>query len=111
MAHSHNTFVEETYEFKSALKQKIFIALGIGILFFILGLFFTDMSGGHGHEASAGHEVHATHESNHVQDEGEGHHGPTLMTRIWVNLWMNNVYFTGMAVIGVFFFAVQYVAN
>ncbi len=38
-------------------------------------------------------------------------HGPSWVTRLLANLWINNVFFTGLAVIGIFFFAIQYVAQ
>lgn len=64
------------------------VILGVGILLAMLG-------GGHDHahagEAS-GHEFH-------------------WYQRFFANLWINNVYFTGIAIIGVFFFAIQYAAQ
>ncbi len=44
---------------------------------------------------------------------GEGHgeeHPVTWVQRLFMNLWLNNVYFTGIAVTGVFIVAVHYVA-
>jgi hypothetical protein len=34
-----------------------------------------------------------------------------LIKRIWTNLWINNVYFVGVSIIGVFFVALQYVTK
>ncbi|MEX0882655.1 MAG: quinol:cytochrome C oxidoreductase, partial [Cyclobacteriaceae bacterium] len=53
----------------------------------ILGIF-----GGHGHGEEGGHAFHWS-------------------KRLFANLWINNVYFTGIAIIGVFFFAIQYAAQ
>lgn len=42
--------------------------------------------------------------------EAAGHEPASWSKRLFVNLWLNNVYFTGVALIGTFFVAVQYVA-
>lgn len=42
--------------------------------------------------------------------EAAGHEPASWSKRLFVNLWLNNVYFTGIALIGTFFVAVQYVA-
>ena len=34
-----------------------------------------------------------------------------MIKRIWTNLWINNVYFVGVSIIGVFFVALQYVTK
>lgn len=55
--------------------------------------------GGGGEHQAEGHEAAAA-----------GHEAATWAQRLFVNLWMNNVYFTGIALIGTFFVAIQYVA-
>ena len=90
----------DTYEFSSGTKRNIFIVIGAGLALFILGIIIASMSGGGHHggeEAAAAGEV--------------AHHGPTLFTRIMANLWLDNIYFIGIAVIGVFFVALQYAAQ
>lgn len=54
--------------------------------------------------ATAGHDTHGAHA------EG-GHHAFHWSHRLWANLWINNVYFVGLAIIGVFFVALQYVSQ
>jgi hypothetical protein len=73
--------------------------IGLGLVLLIAGIFITMNSGG-GHHGG-GHEEAAA---------AGGHHAITWVNRLFANLWLNNVYFTGIAVVGLFFAAVQYVA-
>ncbi len=53
--------------------------------------------------SEAGHDEHA-----------EGAHGEehaSWLKRIYANLWINNMYFIGIALLGVFFVAIQYVSQ
>ena len=74
------------------------------------------------HHAEGHGEEH--HEDEHAEtghgataDHGEGGHGgehhgsPTWLKRIYVDLWINIVYFIGVGIIGVFFVAIQYAAQ
>ncbi|MDB5274775.1 MAG: quinol:cytochrome c oxidoreductase quinone-binding subunit 2 [Chitinophagaceae bacterium] len=63
-----------------------------------------DHSKGHGEEAHASSEHHA--EAAH----GGGHHEAHWTLRIIKDLWLNNVFFAGIALIGVFFIAFNYIA-
>ncbi len=102
--------LEERFEFSAGLKKSIFIVLGLGVLFFVIGL-ISAISGG-GHDAHAILDSASDTSLASVNEAGaEGGHGPNWLTRLYANLWINNVYFTGLAIIGVFFFAIQYVAN
>lgn len=114
---------EEKYEFKPATKQKIFILGAVGVLLFALGVFMA-MRGGNGHE---GHEQKASTEisksltasvtpqeghEEHADGAKAEHHGsPTWLKRIYASLWQNNVFFTGIGIIGLFFVAIQYAAQ
>ncbi|PWJ43106.1 quinol:cytochrome C oxidoreductase [Sediminitomix flava] len=104
--------VEEQFEFKSSLKKGIITVGVVGVALFVLGLVIA-MFGGHGHE-EAHHAVEGAAEAHAaVADhaaEGE-HHGPSLFTRVLSAIWYNNLYFLGLGIIGVFFFALQFVAN
>lgn len=64
--------------------------IAIGVVMLIAGVIFMAIGGGAGH--------------------GEAHDVVTWSQRLFVNLWLNNVYFTGIAAIGVFIVAVHYVA-
>jgi len=116
---------EEKYDFKPETKRKIFILGVVGLLLFGLGVFMA-MRTGEGHEG--GHEKHASTEVTKdltasvtpmVQDEheshevkAEGHHGsPVWLKRIYTSLWQNNIFFTGIGIIGLFFIAIQYAAQ
>ena len=113
--HDHDISVDEQYVFKDSTRKGALTAIAIGVAVLLLGLgmlyFFPPEAGSatHGHAASEhGTEVHqATHE--------HGHEALTplqiMLKRLWAALWMNNVYFTGIAIIGVFFVTYQYVAQ
>jgi hypothetical protein len=87
---------QEVFVFTSSTKRKLLILGLTGILLVVLGIIILAF-GGHGHEGDVGHEAadHAFHWSQ----------------RLYADLWINNVYFVGLAIIGVFFFAVQYAAQ
>ncbi len=90
--------VEEKFEFTSKAKKNLFITFGVGILLTILGILIMNMGGGHdahGAAEAADHGGHAFHWSK----------------RLFADLWINNVFFVGLALIGVFFFAIQYAAQ
>ncbi len=91
--------IEEKFDFSAPIKKKI-LQMGIaGVVLLIIGIILANF-GGHGH-------AHEAHEAAH---EG-GHHAFHWIQRLWVDLWINNVFFMGIAIIGVFFFAIQYVAQ
>jgi len=113
---------EEKYIFKPETQRKIFILGAVGLLLFALGVFLA-MRAGNGHEG--GHEKASTEISKSLtasvttQEGHEGktevkaeHHGsPTWLKRIYTSLWQNNVFFTGIGIIGLFFVAIQYAAQ
>ena len=74
--------------------------IGIGLVLLIVGCILMEMGGGAHHGAAEAHGAAAE----------TPHHPVTWYNRLMANLWLNNVYFTGISVIGVFFLAVQYVA-
>ncbi len=104
---------DEQYIFRRETRTKLFILLGIGLGLFILGLIFA-MSGGQ-EEAGDGHalinsqEQHATAQEDH---SAVGHGEPaTWLKRLYTTLWMNNVFFTGLGIIGLFFVAIHYASQ
>ncbi len=113
---------EEKYIFQAATKKKLVIVGIVGILLFVAGIVLFPGAEHHGEEhalisventdlvassdetpaATEGHDAHAE----------EAHHGSsTLVKNIYSNLWVNNVYFAGLAIIGLFFIAIQYAAQ
>lgn len=98
--------LDEKFEFSAKLKKNILIIGIIGIVLFAIGCFTASSGGGHGDHAQLLDEV--AKESGTAM--AGGGHGFSWTTRLKANFWINNVFFTGLAVIGVFFFAIQYVA-
>ncbi len=116
---------EEKFEFTSGIKNKIFITLGIGLLLFIIGVLTVPSGHGHGAADEEGHasaivehqgllastddkaEQHAD-DNEEVHGKGEHHGSSVTVKRIFANLWINNVYFAGLGMIGLFFVAIQY---
>ncbi len=110
---------DEQYIFKPETKRSIFILLGVGILFFVIGVFMAMNAGDHG--AAEGHHASAEISKSLVastepasEGAGEGEHHaetPIWLKKIYTSLWQNNVFFTGMGLIGLFFVAIQYAAQ
>jgi hypothetical protein len=130
--------IEGNFIFSSTAKKRIFTFLGVGIVLLAIGIFLISRPNtGHGHEEhgttaqveSHGDQTNAehAHETPTVQNEspaskepskGEGHaeaahdaHAPHWTLRLIKDLWLNNIFFTGIAVIGVFFVAFNYIAQ
>ena len=114
--------IEEKYEFTSGTKKTLLIVIGVGVVLTILGLIFAAMGGDHG--SADGHAAvdHATEQVKTIQTSSAemaeeagadgGHHGPAIwLKRLFVNLWINNIFFLGLGLIGLFFFAIQYAAQ
>src|SRR6185295_20358690 len=108
---------EEKYIFKPETQRKIFILGAVGVLLFVLGVFMAMRSGGHegGHEKKASTEISKSltasvvpQETHEEKAEGkEEHHGsPLWLKRIYTSLWQNNIFFTGIGIIGLFFVAI-----
>lgn len=124
--------MEEKFIFTSRAKRNIFITMGIGFILMVLGIFAIQAGNGHGHGHDAGHGEEIKAESKEVGDphhtdahgetvkadahadahgEHGGGHAIHWSIRIWKNIWHNSVFFTGIAVIGVFFIAFNYIAQ
>ena len=72
--------------------------IAVGVVLLIAGIIFMTLGGG------------AEHGEGHGEAAAAGHEAASWAKRLFVNLWLNNVFFTGIALIGTFFVAVQYVA-
>ncbi|HCZ37024.1 MAG TPA: quinol:cytochrome C oxidoreductase, partial [Cytophagales bacterium] len=108
---------DEQYIFKPEAKRKISILFGVGILLFVLGVIMAMNSGGH-HEGAehgsieAAKTLVASTDPEAAATEEGGHHGsPVWLKRIYTSLWHNNIFFTGIGIIGLFFVAIQYAAQ
>jgi hypothetical protein len=84
---------EDKFVFTSDIQKKLFITKIVGVVLVIAGIMLVAF-GGHGHEGAA----------------EEGHHFHWLH-RVWVNLWINNIYFLGIALTAVLFLALQYASQ
>ncbi|GAB4329665.1 MAG: hypothetical protein OHK0038_03790 [Flammeovirgaceae bacterium] len=108
----HEVNLEEKFEFSAGVKKKIFTLLVIGIISFVIGLFLV-MNGGGSHGSHG--ELNNTNDALASLTGGEtangGHGEYKWTTRLFANLWINNIFFSGLALLGVFFVAIQYVAT
>jgi hypothetical protein len=101
---------DEKFNFTASLKKKLLIIGIAGVVLFVIGLIAV-MKGG-GHEVAAHGAEAAGHGAEAAGHGAEADHGGAgWLTRVYANLWINNVYFAGVALIGVFFVAIQYVAK
>ncbi|WPP51514.1 quinol:cytochrome C oxidoreductase [Catalinimonas niigatensis] len=91
----------ENFNFNAGLKKKIAIVGIVGVVLLVLGIVFLIFGGG-GHAAEGAHGAPA---------HGGGHSEFHWYDRLYSNLWINNVFFTGLSVIGLFFVALQYAAQ
>lgn len=127
MSMDHNVTIntEEKFEFTSKAKRNLVITLVIGLLLFALGAFM-EMSGSshHGEEHGDSHAMNVSisaqdhseadshdHAEAEHSEEGGSHHGYSWIQKVYANLWINNMFFMGLGIIGLFFFAIQYVAR
>jgi Ni/Fe-hydrogenase subunit HybB-like protein len=63
------------------------------------------------HGAAHGDEAHPRGSGSPSADAAAEEHGPNWVSRLYAALWINNVYFTGLAVIGLFWVALQYASQ
>jgi hypothetical protein len=116
---AHQTVADEQYVFKSKTRNKIFILLAVGVGLLVVGLLLAMRSGGHeAHHASLSvtNEMVASADHGAVATEGHagaGAHHETApwLKRLYTTLWMNNIFFIGLGLIGLFFVAIQYAAQ
>ena len=119
---AHVIIEDEQYIFRRETRNQLFILLGAGIVLLVLGLLFAgngphvEAEGGHamvdqhGLVASTAQD-HAT--AQHQDDHAAGHGDEPAywLKRLYTTLWMNNVFFTGLGIIGLFFVAIHYAAQ
>jgi hypothetical protein len=89
--------IEERLTISKRTSNRFFLMIGLGLVLLIIGIITFSSGGGH-------------HGGGHEEAAAAGEHGVTWMTRFMANVLLNNIYFTGIAVVGLFFAAVQYVA-
>ena len=124
MATLEHIDIRERVSLTAKGKKWILGTILLGIVLFVSGLFITD----HKYDVERAHaaEHHAStenvesndkHDTEHASttdaEEEHGGHGefkPSVGRRVISALWLNNVFFTGIAVIGMFFLAYTYLA-
>ena len=95
MAHhgEHHYNLDQRFDFTASIKKSILTVLVLGAILLGIGVVMA-MTGGH-HEEGAEAGTHAFH----------------WYERLYASIWVNNVFFSGIAIIGVFFFAIQFAAQ
>jgi len=113
---------DERFDFTPKAKKKLAILGVAGILLLILGILMA-LNGDVSHEPNE-HALNIsiaetpallTSAENVLVSEGEAgeqqHGSPVWLKRVYVSMWQNNIFFTGLALIGVFFVAIQYASS
>lgn len=126
MGHAHlEELTEERFVFSSKAKMFTIILAVLGLI--LMGIGVAGLGGDNHDEATASShdtelvadshgaaDAHAT-EGEHAEEapaaEGHGEHHQSKWARLWANLLLNSYYFLIIAVIGVFFVGLQYIAN
>jgi hypothetical protein len=107
----HQFDLNEKFVFSDSARKTIFTILGIGLLSFVIGLAMLILGGGHDDASHAlafnGGDAVLTSGG----ESGGGHHAYHWTQRLKVNLWINNIFFLGITIVGVFFVAIQYAAH
>ena len=84
---------EDKFVFTADSQKKLLIAKLAAVVLVVVGILLIAF-GGHGHQES----------------EAVSHHYHWLH-RVWVNLWIDNIYFLGISLTGVLFLALQYASQ
>jgi hypothetical protein len=90
------------------------VLLGLGVILAMTGGGHDEHGGGHSSNASqemvASVQQHEAASAGHEAAAGEHHGSPVWLKRVYTTLWMNNIFFVGAGIIGLFFVAIQYAA-
>ncbi|MTI33282.1 quinol:cytochrome C oxidoreductase [Xanthovirga aplysinae] len=95
---------EEKYIFTPKTKKNLVMLAVAGVIAVVLGIVLMQ-SGGHGHGDAHGAEA-AAHGA-----EAAAHGSAVWLKRVMAGLWINNVFFIGVALIGLFFWSFNYAAQ
>ncbi len=82
----------ERYIISTSDKKKLLTGSIVGLVLVVAGILILAVGG-------------------HQETDVEGAHAFHWLQRVYVNLWLDNVYFTGIALTGVLFLAIQYAAQ
>src|SRR5688500_3061012 len=120
---AHVIIEDEQYIFRRETRKSLFILLGVGLVLLIAGVFFAMNAAEHGtaeEHAMLNHQselVASTAQNHAAVEQGDAHadehgHGPSIwIKRLFTSLWMNNMFFAGLGIIGLFFVAIHYAAQ
>ncbi|HAS43620.1 MAG TPA: quinol:cytochrome C oxidoreductase [Microscillaceae bacterium] len=116
---------EKNFEFTPKLRKQLITAIVVGVALLVIGIILWNFGIGlggeehHGAGHGGGHEG-GSHGGGHAPEghgagggggEAGGHHAFHWTKRLFVDIWHNGVFFTGIGVIGVFFVAFNYLAQ
>lgn len=93
MKQENQSIAEERFDFTRDIKKRLLYLVVVGLFLAVAGIVIISL----GHHSGAGSEA--------------SHHSPIWLQRLWTAVWVNSVYFTGIAVIGVFFVAFNYASQ
>lgn len=98
--------MEEWYQFTPEHRRRLITGMIVGLLVLIVGAFLVSKGWGIGieHAHEAGGHAHGAHEGT------EHHETAGWLKRVIASLWLNSVFFTGIAGVGMFFVAIQYLS-
>ncbi|OUJ75578.1 quinol:cytochrome C oxidoreductase [Hymenobacter crusticola] len=99
----HESATAEHLELSAKTRRTFITIIVAGVILLVIGLILAATGFGAEHHA-AEHGTGMGASAHH--EEGS----PVWLKRVFTSLWLNNVYFIGISVIGTFFVALQYVA-
>ncbi len=110
------TISDERFDFTASAKKKLAITIVVGILLLLAGIYLdiasTSHDGGHATlQTTVTNDLVAFNGDNTEQAAGEHGETATWLKRLYTDLWINNVFFAGLGLIGLFFVTLQYVTQ
>ncbi|NUM31120.1 MAG: quinol:cytochrome C oxidoreductase [Bacteroidetes bacterium] len=109
MGHNHHIDIkQEKFEFTSKSKMISIVLLAVGLILSVIGVIQIknhDTSSSHKHQT----EVTTANTAEHASATEE--HGKSWTLRFWANLLINSYYFLLFGIGGLFFVALNYIAN
>ena len=102
--------MEERFNMSSQIKKVVMTLLGVGVLCMVISLVVmyagaSHDAGDHGHGHAVAHEATQGH-SAHGHDTHVAYSAHDVTNRLWSNVLLNTVWFSGIALCGMFFVAV-----
>lgn len=127
MSHGHEIHIQqETYQFKGKAKTLSLALLVIGLIFTAIGIFTLPKDNHHAEpsvaESVSEHTPASEYPEKNIHGIDVGHsdevlypikqeHAKPWYTRVYANLLLNSYFLLLISICGLFFFALQYIAN